>query len=240
MIARAQTGTFGAAVTRPFYLAMSLFLAFIVVFGFSHTIPNDLKPPGLPIIFKLHAAIFVAWVTLFIAQPSLIRAGAVTWHRRLGIIGAVLALAMVILGVIAVLVALHARALPPFYAPGLFLLRNLGSMLVFAILVTAAILARRHPDWHKRLILCAAIVIAAPGLERCLPVFENGPHWNLVIDALIIVIELFGPAIDLIARNRIHPAYFYGIGAILCGQAVTDIFASAACLTPILHAIGAV
>jgi len=60
---------------QPFYLVMSLILAAIVVFGFSHTVPNDLRPPGLPIIFKLHAAIFVIWVMLFVAQPTLVRAG---------------------------------------------------------------------------------------------------------------------------------------------------------------------
>jgi hypothetical protein len=46
--------------------------------------------------------------------------------------------------------------------------------------------------------------------------------------------------VDLLTRRRIHPAYLYGIAAILCGQAITDILAPAAFLTPILHALGAV
>lgn len=45
--------------------------------------------------------------------------------------------------------------------------------------------------------------------------------------------------IDLVARRRIHPAYFYGVGAILCGQAMTDLVAPAAFLVPVLHALGA-
>ncbi len=239
MSVTAKTQPSGAAITRLFYLAMSLLLAAIVTFGFSHTVPNDLKPPGLPLIFKCHAAIFVTWVMLFIAQPALIRTGSVRLHRCLGVIGALLAIAMVALGAGAVLFALHARALPPFYAPGLFLVRNLDSLVVFAGLVIAAILARQQPEWHKRFILCAAIVIAAPGLERSLPVFNFGPHWYLVIDALTILIALFGPAMDLATRRRIHPAYLYGIAAIICGQAITDILAPAAFLTPILHALGA-
>jgi hypothetical protein len=44
----------------------------------------------------------------------------------------------------------------------------------------------------------------------------------------------------LLTRHRIHPAYLYGLAAILSGQAITDIFATAPFLTPILHALGAV
>ncbi len=236
---RERSQSSGAAVMQPFYLVMSLILAAIVVFGFSHTVPNDLRPPGLPLILKLHAAIFVIWVMLFVAQPTLVRAGSVTLHRRLGIAGAALAMAMVALGTAAVLFALHAHTLPPFYAPGLFLVRNTCSLAVFSGLVIAAILARRHREWHKRLILCAAIVIAAPGLERSFPVFKFGPHWYLFIDALTISIALFGPIVDLVARRRIHPAYLFGVGAILSGQAITDLVSPAAFLVPVLRALGA-
>jgi hypothetical protein len=74
---------------------MSLLLAGITVFGFSHTVPMDLAPPGLPLLLKLHAAIFVTWVLLFIAQPSLIVTGNAALHRRLGWIGLALAVGMV-------------------------------------------------------------------------------------------------------------------------------------------------
>jgi hypothetical protein len=71
--------------------------------------------------------------------------------------------------------------------------------------------------------LCAAITIIVPGLERAMPVFLFGPHWYVIVDAVILLIALIGPAADLIARRRIHPAYFYGVGAILLIQATTDL-----------------
>jgi hypothetical protein len=202
---------------------MSLLLAGITVFGFSHTVPMDLAPPGLPLLLKLHAAIFVTWVLLFIAQPSLIVTGNAALHRRLGWIGLALAVGMVGLATAALIFALRAQSLPPFYPPGLFIIRGLAGLAGFSALIASAIQQRRRPDWHKRLMLCAAITIIVPGLERAMPVFLFGPHWYVIVDAVILLIALIGPAADLIARRRIHPAYFYGVGAILLIQATTDL-----------------
>jgi hypothetical protein len=202
---------------------MSLLLAGITVFGFSHTVPMDLAPPGLPLLLKLHAAIFVTWVLLFIAQPSLIVTGNAALHRRLGWFGLALAVAMVGLATAAIIFALRAQSLPPFYPPGLFIIRGLAGLAGFSALIAGAIQQRRRPDWHKRLMLCAAITIIVPGLERAMPVFLFGPHWYVIVDAVVLLIALIGPATDLIARRRIHPAYVYGVGAILLIQATTDL-----------------
>ena len=85
---------------------MSVVLAGIVVFGFSHTIPFDLAPPGLPLLLVLHAVVFGAWVLLFIAQPVLVARRFVSVHRTLGWIGVALSCAMIVLGGSAVLFAL--------------------------------------------------------------------------------------------------------------------------------------
>jgi len=210
---------------RVFYMVMSILLAGIVVFGFSHTVPLDLAPPGLPLLLKFHAVIFVTWVVLFIAQPVLILSGNAAMHRRLGWLGLALAAAMVCLGTAALLFALRSHSLPPFYPPGLFIIRGIASLIGFAGLIAAAILQRRRREWHKRLMLCAALIVIVPGLERSMPVWLFGAHWYFIVDAVVIVIALIGPAADFFTRRRIHPAYLYGIGTILVVQAVTDLVA---------------
>jgi hypothetical protein len=224
---------------RYFFLWMSLLLAAIVVFGFSHTVPFDLAPPGLPALLQIHAGIFVAWVMLSVAQPALIVTRSVALHRRLGWVGAGLATAMVVLAGWAILFALWSDSLPPFYPPALFIVRGLFAVAVFAGLVTAAILLRRHAAWHKRLMLCATIVVMAPGLERALPLPLFGSVWPFVVDGLLDLIALAGPAVDLVLRRRVHPAYIWGVGAIIAGQASVDILAPTPIARTLLRMVGA-
>jgi len=240
MMAKQQSGLRSSARSdRAFYLVMSLILTVIVAFGFSHTIPFDLAPPGLPPLLIAHAVIFVVWVLLFVAQPALIVRRSVAMHRKLGWVGAGLACAMILLGSGAILFALWNKTLPFFYPPGLFLVRGFVGLALFAGLLTSAILLRRHADWHKRLMLCAAIVIVTPGLERAMPVPLFGANWPFVVDGVLDLIALAGPSLDFIRTRRIHPAYLYGVGAIIAGQAVVDIVSPSPLAGTLLRAVGA-
>jgi hypothetical protein len=212
-----------ARAGRPFYLVMSLVLAAIATFGFSHTVPGDLVAPGLPPLLQLHAAVFVAWVLLFVAQPAFVLQGSIALHRKLGWIGAGLAVAMIAMGASAILLALRADAVPPFYPHGLFLVRGIFGLAVFGGLVAAGVLYRRKAEWHKRLMLCASIVVIVPGLERALPIPLLGPSWPFFVDGLAVVIALAGPVCDLVARGRVHPAYYWGVGTIIGGQLLVDV-----------------
>jgi hypothetical protein len=193
----------------------------------------------LPALLQIHAGIFVAWVMLSVAQPALIVTRSVALHRRLGWVGAGLATAMVVLAGWAILFALWSDSLPPFYPPALFIVRGLFAVAVFAGLVTAAILLRRHAAWHKRLMLCATIVVMAPGLERALPLPLFGSVWPFVVDGLLDLIALAGPAVDLVLRRRVHPAYIWGVGAIIAGQASVDILAPTPIARTLLRMVGA-
>ncbi len=228
-----------ARAGRHFYLVMSVLLGGIVVFGFSHTIPFDLAPPGLPLLLLVHAAIFGAWVVLFIAQPALVAGRSVGVHRRLGWVGTALACAMILLGGSAILFALRNRTLPPFYPPGLFIVRGVVGLALFAGLLAAAIRLRRRIEWHKRLMLCAAITVVVPGLERALPLPLFGTAWPFVADGTVDLIALAGPALDLVTRRRIHPAYLWGVGAIIVGQAAVDLLAPSPVAVILLRLVGA-
>ena len=55
-----------------FYFSMSLLIAIVVFYGFSRTVNAGLIHPSSPrpTILYLHAAIFTAWVLLFILQSA--------------------------------------------------------------------------------------------------------------------------------------------------------------------------
>ncbi len=239
MITIEQSKAVGRDDGRVFYRAMSLLLSGITAYGFAQTVPTDLAPPGLPFLLELHAVIFIAWMVLFIAQPALIASRNIALHRRLGWLGLFLAVAMVGLGCAAILFALRNGTLPPFYPPGLFLIRGILCLAGFAGLVAAAIAQRRRAEWHKRLILCASIIVITPGLERALPVLFLGPHWYVIVDFVTLTIALIGPAVDVYTRRRVHPAYWYGIGSILLMQIVTDLVSSSPIAVVLLRAVGA-
>jgi uncharacterized membrane protein YozB (DUF420 family) len=222
-----------------FYWIMSLILAAIVIFGFSHTVPADFSPPGLPVLLQLHGLIFGCWVLLFIVQPVLIARGSLRRHRQLGRLGGCLVVAMLALGTYAILFALWVDATPFFYPHGLFIVRGFLGLALFGGLTAAAIINRRRADWHKRLMLCASIVVIVPGLERALPVPIMGPNWPFVVDAVVDLLALVGPAVDWATRRRIHPAYFWGVGAIVCGQILTDLIAPSPIATTLLRLVGA-
>jgi FtsH-binding integral membrane protein len=81
---------------RYFYLAMSLVIAAIVIYGFSHTVNENLIHPAYPRPFVLyfHAAIFTGWVVLLITQSALIRTRNLRLHRKLGLCALALAIAL--------------------------------------------------------------------------------------------------------------------------------------------------
>jgi uncharacterized membrane protein YozB (DUF420 family) len=228
----------GVKTRQKFYLIMSLVLCGIAVLGFSRTIPGDLQMPGFPPLLWFHAAAFIAWVALSITQPALVMNGSVRLHRRLGWAGAALACCMVALAAAAILLGLWADAVPPFYPHGLFLVRGFVGLMVFGGLVAAGVLHRRQPEWHKRFMLCASIIVVLPGLERAMPLFLFGADWPFAVDGTIDLIACAGPAADLLRDRRVHPAYLYAVGAIVFGQLATYLIAPSPVAVMLLHALG--
>ncbi|WP_297508803.1 hypothetical protein [uncultured Caulobacter sp.] len=202
-------------VGRPFYLIMSLLMAAVFIGGFSQTVPDDFRPPGLPLLFHIHGAVFTCWVLVFVAQPAFVARGALKLHRQVGMAGAGLASLMVVMGLAATISAFPAHRVPPFFPPTIFLVMNGVGILVFGGLVTAGIALRRKPEWHKRLMLCATVSILGPGLGRLLPMGSFGAAAPAVMFAVILAFALAGPVADLIVRKRVHPAYAWGVGAIV-------------------------
>ena len=193
-----------------FYTALIAFATLVVFVGFapSFYLRGYFQAPPLPTLWVMHGVAFSAWMVLVLTQSLLVRAGQVQVHRRLGIAGAVLAGVMLVLGVQIARVAaaqgtIGLRAhLPPLE----FLIIPLGQVLMFAGLTTAALLLRRRPDMHRRLMIVATIQLVAPAVVRA---SESLLHIASPAMAIVVLSLMVAACIvyDKMTRGRVHPVF---------------------------------
>jgi hypothetical protein len=192
---------------RWFYLAMSVAVVITVFAGFAPTYylrPRFTAAPLMPLL-HLHGMVFSSWIVLFIVQTTLVATHRTDIHRRLGILGGVIATLMVIIGFTTAVIRASQGATPvPDVSPLSFLPIPLGDISVFAVLIFAGFYYRRRPDVHKRLMLLATISILAAAIAR-LPfaIMQAGPPVFFgFTDLFIIACVVY----DLVALRRIHRA----------------------------------
>jgi uncharacterized membrane protein YozB (DUF420 family) len=211
-------------------------MAAVIVGGFAQTVPGDFaSKPGLPLLLHVHGAVFTLWVLMFVTQPALIARRSLKLHRQLGLLGAVLAGAMVVMGLAATFFAIRNHFVPPFFPPGIFLVMNTIGILVFGGLVAAGVALRHQAEWHKRLMLTATVSILGPGMGRILPMGSFGAAAPLVMFGALSLFAFAGPVADLVVSRRIHPAYLWGVGAILLSEVLTGPLAFAPPTAAVLH-----
>lgn len=192
---------------RWFYVCMSIAVVITVFAGFAPTYylrPRFTAAPLMPLL-HLHGLVFSSWIVLFVVQTTLVAAHRTDIHRRLGILGGVIATFMILIGFITALIRASQGATPvPGVSPLSFLVVPLGDISVFAVLISAGFYYRRRPDVHKRLMLLATISILAAAIAR-LPfaIMQAGPPAFFgFTDIFILVCVLY----DLITLRRIHRA----------------------------------
>ena len=157
---------------RLFYTGIAVAMFATVFLGFARSFflrPwfPDIPAPTEPIFF-VHGVAFTAWLVLLVVQPALVAAHRTDLHRKVGWLGAGLAVAMVALGVYGALVAARRPTgfvevpVPPLQ----FLAVPLFDMALFATLVGLAVAKRRDTQSHKRLMLLASVNLLAAGIAR--------------------------------------------------------------------------
>ena len=196
---------------RFFFLSITLLIFAAVFYGFGSEYVQFRAEyfPFPSLLVYIHAALFFAWMVLLLIQASLVSAGRVTWHRRLGIAGFLLLCCMPIVGALTATAAVaHNRFPPGFDGPWVFYYDSLASLLTFAGFVYFALRYRNAPQTHKRLILLATLVIGEAGIFRW-PV-----HWIHEISHGVTMVTYFFllliVAYDFSSRRKIHPATLWG------------------------------
>jgi FtsH-binding integral membrane protein len=209
---------------RKFYSRMALFLVFLVLLGFGPSfylkgiVPAYPRPnPTLPASVILHGTVFTLWMALIVAQTQLIAARKHSVHMQLGKLGMLFAVLMIpVMYMTAVWQVARANQ-PPFTDPLTWTIVPLGTIIPFALLVWNGWTHRRDVQFHKRMMLSAAIlVVMGPTIGR-LPL---APPTQVGFTILILLgFALFVPLIvwDRRTVGHVHPATKFGIAmAALC------------------------
>jgi hypothetical protein len=204
------------AFDRVFYSGMAIAMAVTAFIGFAPTYylrafsgapPTVTGATTLSALAQLHGALFTGWVLLFIVQTALVASDKTRVHRRLGIAGAVLAAAMVIVGSATAIAAAARGAAPPGVDALAFLSIPLFDMLLFGTFVGAALWNRRRREAHKRLMLLAYISIITAAIARFPGVLPYGP---LAFFGLAFIYLVIAVTYDAVSRGRVHPTYIWG------------------------------
>jgi hypothetical protein len=207
---------------RRFFGGMAVALSVTVFAGFARTYYFNSfaeQPFALTPLLHLHGAVFTGWMFLLVAQTSLIAADARRLHMRLGLLGAILAALMSVLGPIIAVERTATGQIANLGAPPLvFLAVPVIGMVVFAALVAAALYYRRRsPAAHKRLMLLATLELVTAGVSRLPLVAEWGPlGFFAVTDAFVLAIIAY----DIVALRRPHAATIWGGAFFVASQPI--------------------
>jgi Na+-transporting NADH:ubiquinone oxidoreductase subunit NqrE len=202
-------------LNKYFYFCMSLLIAVVVVYGFSHTVNNNLihAMPVRPWILWVHGIVFSSWVVFFIFQSALVRTHNVKLHRRTGWFGAGLGAVIPVLGISTAIVMDRFNFLHFHLADAkTFFAIQAWDITSFTIPFWLAIYWRKKPELHRRLVLIATCVLTSAAFGR-FPQISDAWFYSGV-DVLI----LLGVARDLIVNRRIHVVYRYALPALIAGQ----------------------
>ena len=219
-----------------FYVGLALFMVAIVLIGFWPSYYGQILHgiPDRPLVLHAHGAIFTGWLVLLIAQVVLAWRGRVQMHRRVGRWGVAYGFLVLAIGIVVGLAApvMHADSgeWTRDRAAG-FVLVTMGDMVLFGSLFVAAVVYRRKPEIHKRLMVGATVALLFAAVGR-MPL-DSRPFVAAVVWLSPILI---GMLYDWKSRGRPHAAYVISAVWLFVGALRTLATDSAAWL-PIGHAV---
>jgi hypothetical protein len=200
---------------RAFFFYMALALAGACVAGFVRSIVLGQSNFGEPWWVHLHGISMMGWVALFVTQNSLVASGNLAVHRRLGILTAGWSLWVLLMGTMVLAINTATHRTPPAFTPEYIIAMDGLATAAFLGLTWAGIALRKRSDWHKRLMLSGTICIIAPGLGRIVPHAWVGLQMTYVLLPLHLLFFAVAIGYDLRTRARVHPAYFWGLAALV-------------------------
>jgi hypothetical protein len=215
----ARTGIRGL-LERWFFVVVALLALITVAVGFAPTfylraLGTEGLPPALqrlPAYLHFHGIVLTAWFLLYLLQAVLVATDRRHLHRRIGVVGAFVAVAVAVSTLYALQQQLGGRVRPSF--PPVVFFINVAVVVQFSVLVALAIRFRLQPEKHKRLMylamtpLVGAAVSRYPGVGAAIA-FAPAPSMWL---ALILW--------DLAVNRRPHRATLWGIAVCLVSNIV--------------------
>lgn len=217
------------AIDRWIYVFMAVWFIAIVLVGF---IPDSIMKVALvkagarapfPLVLHMHAVVMGSFLLLLLAQTVLMATGQKALHMRLGILGAVLAVALVAVGFVLAPTMYYqvwggATFGPPEVRKALapvvplvenILLLQISAGLMFALFITIGLRARgRDAGLHKRMMFLAIAVPLGAAISRMtwLPTTMPGSPLSINLFVLVAIAPMF--VWDAIRNRRVHEAYW--------------------------------
>lgn len=203
--------TINSSAERRLYTWAALTATAIVFTGFARTyyLKTVFGTPALSTLVQLHGFVMTLWFVFFFFQARLVATHRTPLHRRAGAVGAVIAAAVLIIGITTAITAakLGRSPGPP---PLVFLVVPLGDMLLFAILVGAGLYFRGRRDIHKRLMLLSCVGMLSAAMAR-IPLEFISKGGIPVFFGLTDLVVLSCVAYDTVKHRRLHPAFGWGM-----------------------------
>jgi hypothetical protein len=196
-----------------FYLGSAIGLLAVAIVAFVPGMIDASSRRGpITVLAAVHGVAFFGWLVLYLVQTVLASTGNLRLHRRLGVVGMVLAVGMIVIGYRTTIEMVRrgfdlsgdlARMGPVILQTSF----QLVGLPLFGGLVLAAILNRRRPAIHKRLMwLATSSLIGAP-------VAHAVGHYGLpsvVLPLTSLSTLAANPLFDRIAHGRVHPVSLWG------------------------------
>lgn len=216
------------AIDRWIYVFMAAWFIVIVLVGF---IPDAMMKvamvkagarPPFPTILHVHAVLMGSFLLLLLAQTSLMATGRKALHMQLGVVGMVLAAALVVAGFMLAPTMYYqvwggATFGPPQVRAALakvlplvenILLLQMAAGIMFAVFITIALTAReRDCGLHKRMVILAIAVPLGAAIDRMSWLPTTMPASPIATDlyVLLAIAPMF--VWDVIRNRRVHEAY---------------------------------
>jgi hypothetical protein len=206
-----------------FYIGGAIFMILLSVVGFGPSIIDQSRRNApSTLLVMAHGLAVGAWLLVFLTQAILVATGRTTVHRRLGIVGPMPALLVIVLGYVVLMhfgrrgydfsgdvIRAISRKGSARLNPAVVLF-PLGELLSFGVLVGAGLWYRHRAEIHKRLMLLAMIPISAEPILHL--VGHVAGRWPTLrgmgtpISVAATLLLLSASAIhDRLSRRRIHP-----------------------------------
>ena len=205
-----------------FFLRAAIAMVAVIVAGFSLQLAMGRSSFSSPLLVHAHAIVFMGWVGIYLLQNIFVATNRMSLHRPLGWIAVAWIVPMLVLGCLVTVAMARRGQVPFFFQPLHFLVFDPVSLFTFAGLTVAAIGLRRQTDWHRRLHFCGMSMLLGPGFGRLLPMPLLQPWaWEATF-AVTLIFPIAGVLADIRRNGRAHPAWRWGIGAMIGAFVVTE------------------
>jgi len=205
-----------------FFTVLPGVIFLLVLTGFTRTLYARplYRVPHIPAYLYVHGIVMTTWFALAWLQALLVSAGKIANHRRFGVVLASFAVLVFCAALMASFGSVSRMGLD-LNAPasvmgngitGITVAQffssvvwgNIVNAVSFALFVAIAVIYRKRPQIHKRLMVLASISVLEPALARIShwPIMggEQGPFIPVVIWSLITSIVIY----DLVTKKRLE------------------------------------